>query len=234
MQPNAPVRYEDYADVIEVLLLKSKAKWSLTVDGAWSYDDVCQTIRAHIDKKLKEGLYDPSRKFEPWCYCLISHQISNLLKSKYYNHRVPCVAMKCLAFSSADSSCAIYGDEENCMACPLMKNWAQTKKFSQQIREPLTLENHQQEVYDMPNTHLDLIKGLADLSHLLEKELSRQDFYIYKAIYIDGLEEEKAIQAIGYKSLEANRSAGQFSLIEIKKRIIAAAKIIVYEELDLS
>ena len=224
------LKYEDYIDRVEEVLKKCRPKWTFTADNALSYDDVCQIIRAHIARKLEEGLYDTDRAFEPWAYATCHNQIKNILKSKWSTYIIPCQSLKCAAYIP-DDGCKIYG--EPCAKCPLIAKWQNNKKYACDIKLPVAIENHAQEVSSKPDDTIDLLAGYSELNKLLLVSLNKNQLIVYKSIYIDNLSEEETAKNLGYKTTEKNRFPGYKNISDLKKQIINIAKQIIYEELNL-
>lgn len=223
-------KYEDFIDKVEEVLKKCQPKWTFTADNALSYEDVCQTVRAHIAKKLDEGLYDPSRAFEPWAYAICHNQIKNILKSKWSTYIIPCQSLRCAAHIP-DDGCKIYGTP--CAKCPLIAKWQNSKKYACDIKLPVAIENHIQETSSKPDDTIDLLAGYTELNSLLLQRLNKNQLIVYQSVYLSNLSDEDVAKKLGYKTTEKNRFPGYKNISDLKKQIIAIAKEIVYEEIHL-
>ena len=224
------LKYEDYVNQVETVLQKCKSKWTFTADNSISYDDVCQIVRAHIAKKIDEGLYDAARPFEPWAFALCHNQIKNILKSKWSTYIIPCQALKCAAYIP-DDGCKIYGSP--CSSCPLIARWQNNKKYACDVKLPVAIENHAQEVSSKSYDGVDLLSGYEELNETLLARLNKNQLIVYKSIYVDNLSDEDTARKLGYKTTEKNRLPGYKNISDLKKQIVSIAKEIVYNELNL-
>ena len=161
-----PKKFEDFIEVIDKEILKRKPKWNLKSLAWIDYDDVSQIIRIHIYKKWH--LYDQAKPIGPWLNAIIANQIKNLIRNNYGNYSRPC--LRCDA-AEGEEFCRIY--ERQCSACPLYANWERTKKVAYDIKIPLPLENHQQEVFNQSEEKIDLEHNIKKLHKKMEKILIR-------------------------------------------------------------
>lgn len=215
------LQFEDCADIIDNEIKKRRVKWHLTAIQWLDYDDVSQILRLHIYKKF--ALWDQKRPLEPWLNTIITHQISNLLRNNYGNYSRPC--LKCSANEGGDL-CSIYTTQ--CVACPLYKKWAHTKKSAYDSKLPLPLEHHAQEVYDKPNVNVDIDQGLISLDKQMKKELKPIEYKVFKFLYVDGGKEENIARMLGFKTTEKNRLPGYRQIKNIKDLIFSKAKDATY------
>jgi len=225
-KPKSPT-FEDCIDVIDLEIKKRRSKWGLTALAWMDYDDVSQIIRIHIHKKWH--LYDPSKNLLPWIRTIISNQLKNLIRNNYGNFMKPCA--RCAA-AEGESGCTIY--KTQCNDCPLFRNWERNKKSAYETKMPVPLENHFQEVYSISNSSSLNIEKTAGKIHLKMKEnLKRNEWLIYKYLYIDNLSELETAKKMGYKTSEKNRSPGYKQIKNIKKKIIIKVKkVLENDEID--
>ena len=216
------LKFEDCVDIIDNEIQKRKAKWHLTAIQWLDYDDISQILRLHIYKKFH--MWDQTRTIEPWLNVIISHQISNLLRNNYGNYSRPC--LKCSANEGGDL-CSIYGSQ--CNACPLFRKWSKTKKRAYDSKLPLPLEHHAQEVYDKPNTNIDIERGIISIDKQMKKVLKPVEYRVFKYLYIDGGKEENIAKILGFKTTEAGRSAGYRQLKNLKDNIFIKVKKAIYD-----
>jgi RNA polymerase sigma factor (sigma-70 family) len=191
------------------------------------FDDVSQILRIHLFKKWH--LYDRKKPLAPWLNRIISNQIKNLIRNNYGNYCRPC--LKCAA-SEGEDLCKIYGKQDS--SCPLYSNWEKTKKSAHDIKMPVPLENHPQEVYNLQRDEIDVIRNAQKIHETMEKKLKPLEWKIYKYLYIDDLTEEETAKEMGYKTNEKNRSPGYKQIKNIKKSIIVKVrKYISNGEIDI-
>lgn len=225
-QSNKP-SFEDSIDIINTEIEKRRPKWTLTAISWMDFDDVAQLIRVHINKKW--DMYDISRPLANWVNKIITHQIRNIRRNIYDSSSRPC--LKCAAAETNDL-CSIY--IKQCSDCPLYKQWEDTKKSAHDVKLPLTIEHHVQEVYDLPYDFFDLEKGANQIHKKMQQTLKKSEWSIYKYLYIDGLSEEETAQKLGFISNEKKRKPGYNTIIKARKNIIDKVKKMIKEdEIDI-
>lgn len=220
-------RFEDFIEDIDTEIAKRKNKWGLNAINWMNFDDVSQILRIHIFKKWH--LYDYSKPLGPWLNRLISNQIKNLIRNNYGNYSRPC--LKCDA-AEGENLCRIY--EKQCGSCPLFKNWENTKKSAYDIKIPVPLENHQQEVFSQSEEKIDLQSNIEKIHDKMKETLRPIEWRVYYYLYIENLSEEQAAKKMGYKTSEKNRSPGYKQIKNIQKNIITKVKkLIAAGEIDI-
>lgn len=206
--------YEEAYPVIHQEIEKRRRKWQLKAVVWLDYDDVSQIIKLHISKKWH--YYDPEKPLAPWVARIVCHQISNLLRNNYTNVISPC--NKCVC-ALADGSCEIYGERGN--KCPLFRKWFYNKKAAYDIKMPLPLEHHSEEVDIHYDDSHNLESDIDKFNQVMKEHLSDKEWVIYKSIYIDGVEENEVMEKIpqGYRQI-------QF----YKQKFLQLAKEIIHEK----
>lgn len=217
MPKKKKLKFEDCILQIDAEIAKRKNKWNLTAINWMDFDDVSQILRIHIHKKWH--LYDSEKPLAPWLNRIISNQIKNLIRNNYGNYSRPC--LKCDAAEGEDL-CKIYGRQDN--SCPLYANWEKGKKIAHDIKIPLPLENHEQEVFNMYEDKMDLQNNIKKIHEKMEKTLRPIEWRVYVYLYIENLTEEEAAKKMGYKTTEKNRSPGYKQIKNIRKSIITKVK----------
>lgn len=221
------LKFEECIHEIDFEIIKRKKKWSLSTISWMDFEDVSQILRIHIHTKWE--LYDQSKPLAPWLNRIISNQIKNLIRNHYSNFARPC--LKCSAAEDSEL-CSIYGRQDN--SCPLYAFWEKSKKQAHDVKMPLPLENHAQEIYTSQTDNLNLGNNIKRLNEALEKYLKPVEWKVYKLLYIDNLSEDEAAKEMGYKTSEKNRSPGYKQIKNIRKSIIEKAKqLILKGKLDI-
>jgi RNA polymerase sigma factor (sigma-70 family) len=213
--------FESLIDVINSEIIKRKSKWNLTAINWMDFSDVSQILRIHIYKKWH--LYDHKKPLAPWVNRIISNQIKNLIRNNYSNFTRPC--LKCAAAES-EEGCSIYGQQ--CNACPLYANWERSKKSAHDTKLTLSIENHSQEINDMPTNNFNMEETAQNIHKKMEKVLKPIEWKVYKYLYIEGKDEEQTAKLMGYRTSEKNRIAGYKQIKNIKKIIIVKVKKHLY------
>lgn len=220
--------FESLIDVVNSEIIKRKNKWNLTAINWMDFSDVAQILRIHIYKKWH--LYDHKKPLAPWVNRIISNQIKNLIRNNYSNFTRPC--LKCAAAEGEDG-CNIYGQQ--CNKCPLYANWEKSKKSAHDTKLTLSMENHSQEINNLPSDSLDLEESAKNIHIKMEKVLKPIEWKVYKYLYIEGKDEEQTAKLMGYRTSEKNRIAGYKQIKNIKKIIIIKVKKHLYNgDIDIN
>lgn len=216
--------FEDKIDVINELLWSRRRRWYFVNISGLDFDDVCQNIRIHISKKWH--LYDQSRPLERWVNRIISNQISNLIKAHYLKYAPPCA--QC-ASNQGGSFCSFTKSGEKCNECPLYKKWSKSKAdgFNLKTPEPITQEHIL--ISSKPNFNIDWGKSIDKMNTLLKDHLPENLYQIYEDLYVNGVSEEDLAKKLGFKTSEANKSAGYKQIYNFKKEIMKVAKEVAKE-----
>ncbi len=209
--------FEDCIDIINSEIAKKRGKWTLTSLSYLDYDDVSQIIRIHIWKKWH--LYDQTKPLVPWLSIVISHQIRNLIRNHYSNYSRPCV--KCDASEGSDG-CKIYNIQ--CAQCPLYADWEKKKRPAQLIKMPVPIDNHSNEISEIPEETNTLSEDLASLHVQMKKILKPTEYIVYEGLFILHESEEIIAKKAGFISNEKGRAAGYRQIINIRNSIIDKIK----------
>lgn len=214
----SPARpFEDFLTVIDEEICKRRNKWNLTSLNWMDYDDVSQIIRIHIHRKWH--LYDQKKSIQPWLNVIISHQIKNLIRNVYSNFARPC--LKCYA-AVDNNGCKIY--VEQCEACPLYANWKKRKEPATQIKLPLSMENHSDEVKNIFDDCSDITRHIEKANATMKKILKPLEYKVYEGLFILHKEEKDIAEDIGYISNEKGRNPGYKQIKNIRKAILIKFK----------
>lgn len=216
-------KFEDCLDLINVEINKRKSKWNLSSISWMDFDDVSQIIRFHIHQKWKQ--YDPSKPLQPWISIIITNQLRNLIRNHYTNYARPC--LRCDAAIDNDG-CKIY--KEQCESCPLYAHWKKYKQPATFVKLPVSIENHNYEVHDIPDTISYTNEDIQKLHDIMKNILKPIEYQVYKSLYIEHQEESIVAKKLGFISNEKGRSPGYRQIKNITKSIIIKAKNYIEKE----
>ena len=218
------LRFEDCYEVIKQTVESKRHKWTLTSLPHLDFDDISSIIVTHIWRKFH--LYDQSRPLIPWLNRVIAHQLSNLIRNNYSSFSRPC--LRCPA-NEGDNFCSIYGTQN--VQCPLYLKWTKSKKNAHDIKLPLPMVNHEQEVFDLfSKNNIDIERTSKELHEKIKPHLSILESKIYKMIFIQNLSEEEPAEKLGIKTTEKHRKAGYRTISIAKKKIILKAHELIYSD----
>lgn len=218
-------KFEDKIDAINNELKKRRHKWQLKARNDLDYEDVEQIIRIHIFNKW--ALWDQTRPIEPWLNRTISRQISNLLRNLYGGFSRPC--LKCAA-NQGGELCAIF--KSQCSDCPLFAKWVKGKKQAHDVKIPLPLETHVDEVDSLFSENIDYENSISIIHGKMKVHLNPKQYEIYEMLFIKNLSENEVAMKMGYKKNEdKKRKVVRYKQIENYKKMFAdLAKKIISEE----
>ena len=227
------IQYEDKAELIDKELAKRRGKWFLHSVAWLDFDDVCQIIRMHINKKWHQ--WDQSRALEPWLNRIISNQLKNILRNNYGNYVRPCLNCPFNQSGPPDSEgsalCGFTPSGLQCSECPLYNRWEKTKKDAYNTKMALTLENHMQEASALPaDIQWDFKDSIDKIHQYMKEEMSEKKFKVYKMLFIDHMEESEVAAEMGYKTSEKGRTAGYKQIRNLKKLFKEKAQKILEEK----
>ena len=213
--------FESKISEINQEISKRKHKWNLTSLAWMDFSDVSQILRIHIYKKW--NLYDPKKPLAPWINRIVSNQIKNLIRNNYGNYSRPC--LKCAAAEQEDG-CSIYASQ--CSKCPLYAKWEKSKKSAHNIKLPVALENHTQEVHNIIEDEVDIEKTAKNIHAKMQQVLKPIEWKFYDLYYVQHKSEEESARSMGYKTTEKNRKIGYKQVKNLKKSIMIKVKKYIY------
>lgn len=212
--------YESKIEEINEAIERRRHRWHLRAVAWMDYDDVAQLLRLHIYNKWH--LWDQERPFARWLATVIRNRTSNLLRNLYMNIAKPCASCD---ENDGDSKCRKYG--EQCKDCPLYAKWEKTKQSAYNIRLPLSIENHAQEIYDIPHVDHNIDESVNTLHARMKKRLTPTQYKIYKALYIDNKTNDEVAGLMGYSTSEKTRTPGYKQICNMEKIFIEKARAIL-------
>lgn len=217
--------YEESYPIITAIIEKKRKSWTLKAIPSVDFDDVKSIIENHIFEKWHQ--YDPSRPLEAWVARITNNQFINILRNYYTNYTKPC--FRCPA-AFDENGCKIYGEQSS--VCNLFAKWKRIKSHACNIKLPVSMENHINEITSRQDTSVDFDSSILKLNIRLEKSLKPIEWKIYKLLYIENLSEEEAANKMGYKTKEKNRINGYKRIRQLKNEIIKKAKEILRDGLE--
>lgn len=217
MKKNKKPRYEDFSHIIDEEIAKRKYKWALNSLAWMDYLDVSQIIRIHIHTKWHQ--YDAARPIQPWLNAVISSQIKNLIRNHYGNYARPC--LRCDAAEDNDG-CKIY--KKQCAECPLFADWKKRKQPAHNIKLPVSIENHSNEVSQISDETQDISRQIEKVHVKMKEVLKPIEYKVYEGLFILNEDEGKVAAKLGYISNEKGRPPGYKQIKNIRKSIIIKIK----------
>ena len=219
--------FEEAYPVIKSVIEKQRGRWQLTALNWIDYDDVSQIILFHIFKKWAQ--YNREKSLSGWVNVITQNQIRNLLRNNYSNFSRPC--LKCDAAEEPDG-CKIY--TKQCTDCPLFKEWKKRKENAYNIKLPLSIENHFNEVSTIFDETSDISDKVEKIHQKMREILKPLEYKVYEGLFVLNEDEKIVAKKLGYTSNERGRSPGYKQLKNIRKVIITKIqKCIENGELDV-
>lgn len=225
------LKFEDYIDVIDKEIAKRKNQVHLYLND-FDFDDIAQIIRLHIYQKW--NLWDSERPLENWVNVIISRQIKNFIRNNYTSVAPPCY--KC-PMNQGGSLCGFTLSGEQCSECPLYKKWELSKKDGFNIKFPASLHDSTDDGETflgskIENNTVDInwSEVIKNLSKNLKLRLSKELYFVYDFLYVQGKTDEELAKVLNFKTSEKKRVPGYKQIYNFKQKIISEAKEILKEE----
>lgn len=226
------IKYEDRVDVIDKELQKRKHKWHLNAVSWFDFEDVEQIIRFHIFKKWDQ--WDQKRPLEPWVNRIISNQLKNILRNNYSNFARPCLGCPFSQLSEEgagrDNLCSFTASGLQSNECKLYAKWEKSKKHAYDIKLPLALENHHQEVFSIASQEFDISNSISKLHVEMKLVLTQKHYEVYEDLFVKNLSEDEVAKKLGYTTNEKNRKAGYKQIKNLKKMFKEKAVTVIQQK----
>lgn len=133
--------------------------------------------------------------------------------------------MRCEA-AVGDNECSIYGQQ--CRSCPLFEKWLKSKGNALSTKLPVAMEDHAQEVYDLPDMSEDLTNKIPKFHEMILPLLAENEKLVYRWAYIEEKEDPEIKQLMeGIKMEEGVLWRGKLKTIKIN--IVEKAKQVLRE-----
>jgi len=216
--------FEEAFPVIEREVNKRRARWKLNAVRWMDFEDVKWIIINHISQKWH--LYDQTRKLENWVSTVASRRIINLLRDNYTNYARPCI--KCPHSIDGDM-CEITPSGNQCSECPMYKEWANKKKIGHDIKLPLELELHAQEVFERVDEGINFDFSVEKIKTVLSKNLSPEKFQAFCWLFIEKKSDMEVAEMMGYKTHLRCKSICNKQIKDLKDELFVEVKKIIKE-----
>jgi DNA-directed RNA polymerase specialized sigma24 family protein len=204
--------FEDKIDIICKAINKKRNKWHLNAITWMDFDDVTQIIKLHIYKKWP--MWDQTKPLEPWIGRIISNQLKNLIRNNYTNYVRPCLSCP---YNIGDDQCSLTANGFQNNTCALFSKWEKTKKSGYDLKMPVTIENHRQEIEScIDNASFSFI-SVELLNNEMQKALTSKQYSAYIMLFFEKVDEEDVAKFMGYKTNEKNRMIGYKQIKNLKK-----------------
>jgi hypothetical protein len=217
MKKSSKPEFDDYLSVINTEIAKRKYKWTLNSLAWMDFDDVAQIIRIHVYNKWAQ--YDPARPIQPWLNAVITTQIKNIIRNNHGNYARPC--LRCDA-AEGEKGCKIYGTQ--CESCPLYADWKKRKQAAYNIKLPVSIENHVNEIHQISDETSDVSSQVEKVHKKMKEVLKPIEYKVYEGLFILNEDEETVAKKLGYISNEKGRTPGYKQIKNIRKNVIAKVK----------
>lgn len=216
------LRYEDLSKTVDGEIRKRRNKWKYT---HLEFEDVSQSLRLHIWKNFSK--WDQARAFAPWVNRVITRAIINIIRDSYANLTKPCV--KC-AGNEGDTFCRFTPSHQQCNECPMFKSWSKGKKHAFDIKLPVSIENHTDEVSNISSKFFNIDGAKLILEAELKKVLNPAQYKVFRLLYIENRDDEYVAEKMNFKTTEEGRRPGYRQIKNYKDIILAAAKQVLKKE----
>lgn len=214
--------FEECYDEIESIVEKKRQQWTFKATIMRDFDDVKMEIISHIWKKW--ALYDQARPLGGWVATIVKHKLSNILRDVYLSTSSPCSRCSC---NLGDNLCSIYGEQG--VECPLFKKWYHTKRHSHEARLPVSIEDKENKVGNLPDQSTDLEQAIGGLHDKMQESLTKSEWEIYRRLYVEHKSEDETALELGFKTTEQGRKMGYKRIRQVKTLILKKARSLILE-----
>lgn len=178
--------FEECYDEIDRIVSTRREEWTFLSYMTWL--EIKQEIITHIH--LKWHLYHPDKapKLEHWVNRVATNQLSNL-RRKVRKFAKPCVNSdkntgRHCSYNLGGDACGFTPSGKQCAECPLYLAWSKKRQHQLFTQAHVALEHHAQEVANMQGDFTDAGKIKEWLDGEMQKELSRWEGKVYRALWI--------------------------------------------------
>lgn len=221
---NTGISFEERIPVIQFEIAKRRSKWRLTTV---EFEDASQMIILRVFNKYHT--YIPERgEFTHWLNTVISSTIKNIFRDHLLKFNRPCI--NGCNYNLGDEFCSYTKSGKQCSECPLYRKWEIRKKDHFNIKQSLPLENHSQEVNNMPQDSLDIQHCKNVIDKKIKVKLKPYEYQIYRMLYIDHMTLQEVGTKLKYKKSANSEVPGYQQLKKIEKKIIQASREIIEQE----
>lgn len=188
--------FEEKYPAIKEVIQKYSNRWHLDAIHWLSFEDIASEIEMHIYKKWH--LWDQLKPIEPWVATICQNQIKNKLRNNYGNFARPCI--KC-PNALGDTHCSVTSNHEQCVECPIYKGWVDSgKKMRHDIKLPLELENHANEINNRPSEEIDYDLSVSKLRVELASKMEPKIFIAFEMLCFEHKEDDEVAKFLGLKN----------------------------------
>lgn len=222
MPPLLLPTFEERLPQIRLAIAKRKRKWTL---AAVPFEDAFAQVLAHV--YLKYHTFDSAKgEFSHWLSRVITRKLINIIRDCHGRWSRPCI--KSCPFNTGDDNCSKTSTGKQNGECLAFRLWEKRKKSEFEIKQPLPLENHMQEVYNVMDTSFDT-EGAKEIKEVIDsricEKLTERDCSIYRALFIEGVTGAEVATRLGFVTKPGARVHGGYLIIlAARKRIALAAK----------
>ena len=206
------ISFEEKCEIIDKAISKKRKKWQLTAISWMDFDDVSQIIKLHIYKKW--DMWDQSKPLEPWIGRIIANQLKNIIRNNYTNYIRPCLGCP---HNLGEDLCGISPNGTQGNFCEQYAKWEKQKKVGYDLKMPLALENHKQEVEQKMDSSFFDFDSIELLNGEMRKVLTIKQYNAYIMLFFEKKNEEEVAKFMVYKTTEKNRMIGYKQIKNLKK-----------------
>lgn len=174
-----------------------KIVWSRK--GAWTYISLMewQDVSAILIERVwtKWETFKPDKgPLENWVNTVVTRALLNLRRDLLLRWSRPC--LKGCTHNLGGDSCEVTKSRTQCAECPLYADWEKTRKHQFNIKSTVALENHSQEVSNMPHESFDVeaMKTLVDGQ--MKANLTTWEYRVYHSLYVRHLKPAKVSEEL--------------------------------------
>lgn len=180
--------FEEHVVFIRKQIDNRRRNWTLTT---LPWEDVHQIILIRVWQKWDR--FDREKgPFDRWLNRLITNALKNILRDHLFRWQRPCIRDGGCVYNLGGNSCYYTGkllgkSGLQCEECPTYAKWKAKKEPEYNIKSSLALEQHAQEVNNMPADSLDVARAKEIIDEKMMRRLRPWEKRIYKLLYVRNL-----------------------------------------------
>lgn len=234
-----PPTFEERYNEICFQLDKRESKWDLAVVP---WPDARQMILIRVYQQYHK--FNPAKRdkmgqpveFSHWVQKTISNAIYNIWRDHLSKYSRPCLGnpkhgMERCAFNAGADLCSATKSGKQCGECKLYRDWENGKKSQHDIKQPLPIENHSQEVSNIQADFTNIEEKKLVIDVKMKERLPKDEWRIYRMLMIENRPEAEVGKAMGFKKKRGARMhAGYQNLLKLRHKFVDLAKLIIEQE----
>lgn len=217
--------YETQSSIIDNEIYKRGGRWKCQ---NLEFEDASQIVRLRIYQQFDK--WDQSRPFLNWVNRVITNALINLHRDNVVRYEKPC--NHCAA-NEGGELCRVTKSGKKCGECRLFREWEMGKKHAFNVKVPVSIENHIDEVNSIEGDFFNLDESKLKLDGFLKEELNEKEYKMWRLLFVENKSEVEAAREMGFKTSEKNKKPG-YRMILNYRDLIQKKAMEIFKKHDFS